>query len=53
MTTIARACREIDQLARAAEASDRFLDLHMDLGELARENDELKAALGRQEDRRP
>ena len=53
MTTIARACREIDRLTRARDISNSdYADLRADLAELARENDDLRDQLGRSEDRR-
>lgn len=53
MTTIVTACREIDRLTRAAELNNSdYADLRADLGDLARENDDLRDQLGRSEDRR-
>ena len=54
ITTMAAACAEIDRLTTALEtANTDYADLRFDLGELARENDDLHDQLGRQEDRRP
>lgn len=50
MTTIARACREIDRARELANAD--YADLRMDIEELAQENAELRDQLGRTEDRR-
>jgi len=51
--SIVTVCAEIDRRARAINlANSDYADLRHDLGELARENDDLRDQLGRSEDRR-